>query len=272
MVSFNQVNGVPPGLPLSSARRFRYVEVWPPNHGWRHLEGLIARGAGSAPGAGEPVVLAVYPPVWSSARADGLRTVLLTEAIATVLGAGLLVWGDRRGALRHPYYPDHERLSEAEARTALRWHRFALRHRDLFDRALDTSWSDIGDENGSVTVHGGAAPSPEPLGGTVFTRVVRRDDLVAVSLIDLTGSACGRWDSPTGPPSAGAATMDVLVDSPGDWVAEVAVPGRLGGRFRPARTRPARHREGTALRLTVPLRGGWAIVRLARRTTTGAGT
>jgi dextranase len=264
VVSFNQVNGVPPGLRLSSARRLRYIEVWPPNHGWRHLEGLIARSAGASPGGGEPVVLAIYPPVWSSGRAAALRTVLLTEAIVTVLGAGLLVWGDHRGALRHPYYPDHERLSGGQARTAVRWHRFALRHRDLFDRAFDTSWSEIGDENGSVTVTGPVPPSPEPLGGTVFTRVVRRDDLVAVSLIDLTGSASGRWDEPTGPSSAGAATVDVLVDSPGGWVAEVAVPGRLGGRFRPARTRPAGHREGTAVRLTVPLRDGWAIVRLAR--------
>lgn len=119
VVSFNQVNGVPPGLRLSSARRFRYLEVWPPNHAWRHLEGLIARSADPAPGGGEPVVLAIYPPVWSSPRADALRTVLLTEAIATALGAGLLVWGDRRGVLRHPYYPDHERLSGAKARIAL---------------------------------------------------------------------------------------------------------------------------------------------------------
>jgi dextranase len=269
VVSFNQVNGVPPGLVLSSPRRFRYVEVWPPNRGWRHLEGLIARSAGAAAAparqTGEPVVLAIYPPVWSADRADALRTVLLTEAIVTVLGAALLVWGDHRGALRHPYYPDHERLSDTEARTVVRWHRFALRHRDLFDRALDTSWSEIGDENGSVTVSGPVPPSPEPLGGTVFTRVVRRDDLVAVSFIDLTGSAAGRWDEPAGPPSAGAATVDVLVDSPGDWAAEVAVPGRLGGRFGPVRTRPASHREGTAVRLTVPLRDGWAIVRLARR-------
>jgi dextranase len=273
VVSFNQVNGVPPGFGLSSPRRFRYLEVWPPNYAWRHLEGLIARSAGSAgsaPGGGEPVVLAIYPPVWSSPRADALRTVLLTEAIVTMLGAGLLVWGDRRGALRHPYYPDHERLSGAEARIALRWHRFALRHRDLFDRALDTSWSEIGDENGSVTVRGTVPPSPEPLGGTVFTRVVRREDLVAVSLVDLTGSISGRWDSPTGPPSAGAATVDVLVDSPGGWVAEVAVPGRLGGRFGAVRTRAASHREGTAVRLTVPLGDGWAIVRLARRPGAGA--
>jgi dextranase len=268
VVSFNQVNGVPSGLSLSSPRRFRYVEAWPPNQAWRHLEGLLARSAGAV-GSGEATVLAIYPPVWSlesapAGRAPALRTVLLTEAIVTVLGAGLLVWGDDHGVLRHPYYPDHERLTEDEARTALRWHRFALRHRDLFRTGADTSWQDIGDENGSVTVHGTAASSPEPLGGTLFTRVTRRDDLVAVSLIDLTGSAAGRWDEPSGQRSAGPASVDVLVDQPGGWTAEVAVLGAGGGRFQPVSTSPAGHREGRALRFTVPLGDGWAIARLRR--------
>jgi dextranase len=264
VVSFNQVNGVPSGLPLSSARRFRYIEAWPPNQAWRHLEGLLARGTGTA-GQGEATVLAIYPPVWSAgSRADALRTVLLTEAIVTVLGAGLLAWGDDHGVLRHPYYPDHERLTGAEAQTALRWHRFALRHRDLFGPAADTSWQDIGDENGSVAVHGTAAPSPEPLGGTLFTRVTRRDDLVAVSLIDLTGSAAGRWDEPSGRGSAGQATVDVLVDQPDGWTAEIATLGSSGGRFHPVGTTPTAHREGTALRFGVPLGDGWAIARLRR--------
>jgi dextranase len=268
VVSFNQVNGVPSGLSLSSPRRFRYIEAWPPNQAWRHLEGLLARGAGTA-GQGEATVLAIYPPVWpaageSAGRASALRTVLLTEAIVTVLGAGLLVWGDDHGVLRHPYYPDHERLTGTEAQSALRWHRFALRHRDLFAPATDTSWQDIGDENGSVTVHGTAAPSPEPLGGSLFTRVTRREDLVAVSLIDLTGSAAGRWNEPAGQGSAGPATVDVLVDQPGGWTAEIAVLGSSGGRFQPVSTAPVVHREGTALRFTVPLGDGWAIARLRR--------
>jgi dextranase len=272
VVSFNQVNGVPSALELSSPRRFRYVEVWPPNHSWRHLEGLLARSGGGAGGktaGGEAAVLAIYPPVWPGeaargARPSALRTVVLTEAIVTVLGAGLLAWGDQQGVLRHPYYPDYERLTAAEARTALRWHRFALRHRDLFGLAADTSWQEVGDENGSVAVVGPLEASPEPVGGSLFTRVTRRDDLIAVSLIDLTGSAAGRWDEPSGPGSAGEVTLDVLVDQPRGWTAEVAVLGSPGGRFQPVSTALAGHREGTALRFTVPLGDGWAIARLRR--------
>lgn len=262
IVSFNQVNGVPSGIGLSSPRRFRYIEVWSPNDHWRHLEGLISRSAGVG---SEPVVLAIYPKVWSADRASALRTVVLTEAIVTTLGANMLVWGDDAGALRHPYYPDHEHLTGSEAQAVLRWHRFALRHRDMFNRATDTSWYEIGDENGSVTVHSTADVVPEPVGGTVFARVNRRDDLVVVSLIDLTGSLAGRWDQPTGPPSAGMATVDVLVDQPDRWAAEVAVLGQSGGRRQPAQAALVDHREGTALRLTVSLETGWAVVRVVRR-------
>ena len=116
-----------------------------------------------------------------------------------------------------------------------------------------------------MAVAGGPPPAPEPLGGGLFTRVVRGDDLVAVSLLDLSGSRQGRWDEPTGPPSAREVTVDVLVDRPGDWTADVAVLGRSGGRFAPVATGRAGHREGTALRFTAPLGDGWAVARLRRR-------
>ncbi len=63
---------------------FRYVEVWPPNDRWRHLEGLLARSAGAAEPQGD--TLAIYPPVWDGERAGAAHRVL-TEAIATTLGA-----------------------------------------------------------------------------------------------------------------------------------------------------------------------------------------
>ena len=116
-----------------------------------------------------------------------------------------------------------------------------------------------------MAVAGGPPPAPEPLGGALFTRVARGDDLVAVSLLDLSGSQQGRWDEPTGPSSAGEVTVDVLVDRAGDWTADVAVLGRSGGRFAPAAAGRVSHREGTALRFTVPLGDGWAVARLRRR-------
>ena len=53
--------------------------------------------------------LACYPPVWGidrptgpvegEARMSSLRTVVLTEAIATLLGASALIYGDKSAAL-----------------------------------------------------------------------------------------------------------------------------------------------------------------------------
>ena len=147
----------------------------------------MARSAGRAPRQGD--TLAIYPPVWEQDRERGLRTVVLTEAIATALGIGTLIWGDDAGVLRHPYYVDHERLTTAEAETALAWHRFALRCRDLFRFGHDTSWYELDDENAAVTVAAAAAAKPEPVGGALFTRVVRDAGTIVVSLIDLSGSA-----------------------------------------------------------------------------------
>ena len=116
-LSFNQVNGVPAGLEIPSPPAFRYAEVWSPNDLWRHLEGLLARAGGRYGWSGG--ALALYPPVWGEDREGAVRTVTLTEAVTTALGAGLLVLGDLAGVLRDPYYPNHERLAPVEASTIL---------------------------------------------------------------------------------------------------------------------------------------------------------
>ncbi len=88
VLSFNQVNGVPRGFEVAGPPDYRYVEVWPPNDRWRHLEGLLERSAAprtASDGPGQPGVLAIYPPVWTGDRAAALRTVELTEAITVSL-------------------------------------------------------------------------------------------------------------------------------------------------------------------------------------------
>jgi len=282
VLSFNQVNGVPRGLELPGPPGYRYVEVWPPNDRWRHLEGLLQRSgeggasvglAGSKAGFLAPSqaagVLALYPPVWTADRAGALRTVVLTEAIATTLGVGLLVFGDDRGCLQHPYYPDYQRLAADESELALRWHRFALRCRDLFTGGTDTSWYDIGDENGAISVHCDAAASatpvmPEPDGGAVCARMVRHADWLAVSVLDLTGSQSGSWQEPTGPGHCERVTITALVDQPGRWIAEAAVLGQDGDRFGPVPAEQRPHREGISIEVVLPVQAGWSVLRLTR--------
>jgi dextranase len=256
-LSFNQVNGVPARFTVPAPPAFRYVEVWPPNDRWRHLEGLIARSGGRDL---RPGVLAIYPPVWKGGRAEATRTVALTEAVATVLGAGLLVLGDDVGVLSGPYYPVHERLQEGEAAKILEWHRFALRCRDLFRDGEDTSWCDVGDENGAVRVEGpGVVASPEPTAGTLFVRVARTGPTTAISCLDLSGSAAGSWAEPTTMGKLRGAQIKVLVTAPDRCRAAVAVLGVAGGRFQEVELTPASHREGRAVELRLPIASGWSV-------------
>jgi dextranase len=260
VLSFNQVNGVPRAFSPPTAPGFRYVEVWPPNGQWRHLEGLLARSAGSGPRQGD--TLAIYPPVWESERAAALRTVVLSQAIATVLGANALLYGDVAGVLRHPYYPNHEQLDIDEQREVLTWNRFALRCRDLFAGSLDTSWYEIHDENGAVAVAWSGTVSPEPVGGVLFARVVHHGDTTIVSLLDLTGSSDGSWASPTLPGSCRQVTITMLVNTPELCSVEAAVLGIGGGRFHPVSHVETAHREGRAIQIDVPLIAGWSVVRV----------
>jgi dextranase len=260
VVSFNQVNGVPRGFPAPTSPSFRYSEVWPPNDQWRHLEGLLGRSAGSHAPHGD--TLAIYPPVWDGDRRDAVRTAVLSEAIVTTLGANTLIWGDDHGALRHPYYVDHETLSTSECETVLEWHRFGLRCRDLFRESLDTSWYELTDENASVIVASQTTVSPEPRGGTLFCRVRRGADLVVVGALDLSGSAQGAWTDGTKEGLCVAADVSILVDEPSRWQADVAVLGTGDGRFEPVSAVATSMREGIGLQLSIPLASGWSVLRL----------
>ncbi|MGC8628126.1 MAG: glycoside hydrolase family 66 protein [Acidimicrobiales bacterium] len=282
LVSFNQVNGVPPAIGLAGPPSFRYCEVWPPNDAWRHLEGLMDRSSGTAgrPGpqapGGEAVrgTVACYPPVWGhsegdspvqgEARAASLQTVVLTEAVATSLGASALLYGDMTGVLRDPYYPKYERLSPAEATKVLAWHRFSLRCRDLFSDGEDTSWYDIGDENGAVALEWDGPVRPEPVGGAIFARVVRTDYVVAVSVLDLSGSPRGLWTEPTEPGRCRSVRARLLLDDPGRWEAAAAVLGKSEGRFTPLPFVVVPHREGLAAQLELPIEAGWSVLRMTR--------
>jgi len=281
-ISFNQVNGVPSATRLPAGPGFRYCEVWRPNDEWRHLEGLMDRSSGRAgllaPGDARDALvrgsIACYPPVWGTNGPDGpvqgpardaaLRTALCTEAVATVLGASALLYGDVRAVLCDPYYPKHERLSAGEAATVLAWHRFALRCRDLFLEGEDTSWYDIADENGAVAVDWDGPVRPEPVGGALCARVVRSPDHVAVAVLDLTGSAHGSWSEPTGPGRCRSVRVRLLLDAPERWEAAVAALGRAGDRFMPAAYTLVDHREGRAVEVEVPVAAGWSVLRMTR--------
>ncbi len=259
VLSFNQVNGVPRVFSAPAPPSFPYVEVWPPNDRWRHLEGLLER-SGSTDRHGE--TLALYPPVWDAARTSALNTCVLSEAVSRVLGANILIWGDNDSVLCHPYYVNHETLNGDEREVVLRWHRFALRCRDLFRATTDTSWYELSDENASVKVSWTGETRPEPAGNSLFARVFRGEHLVVVSLLDLTGSEDGAWSSGTQRGTCTSADVEVLLDSPDSWSVEAAILGRDEGRFAPVGCVETIMREGGGIRVTVSIDEGWSVLRL----------
>jgi dextranase len=282
LISFNQVNGVPSGAVLPLGPRFRYCEIWPPNDEWRHFEGLLDRSSGvvgrHGPSAERTQLLrgsiACYPPVWGvdsdsgpvegPARENSLRTDVLTEAIATQLGASALTYGDKGAALCDPYYPKHAVLSADERDEVVAWRQFSLRCRDLFLDGEDTSWYEIGDENGAVGIEADVPVSPEPVGGGLFARVIHADDTVTVGVVDLTGSANGKWSQPTTRGTVSSVTIRVLVDHPNAWTPYAAVLGARGEHFGAIESVIVPHRQGRALEVTLPLIEGWSVLRLSR--------
>jgi len=232
--------------------------------------------------------IACYPPVWARPngqgpdadspdgaspgeesrggggpdRKDALRTVVLTEAVATSLGAGALLYGDKTAALCDPYYPKHERLTSDEAATALAWHRFALRCRDLFIEGEDTSWYEVEDENGAVALEWDGPVRPEPVGGSLFARVVHSESRVAVGVVDLSGSRNGLWSEPTAPGTCRSVRIRVLLPAPEQWAASGAVLGQDDGRFVSLPFTVVPHRQGRAVEVDLPVRSGWSVLRL----------
>jgi len=214
----------------------------------------------------------VYPPVWGDGtsatpcRADALRTVVSCEAVLTLLGAGSLIFGDKMAVLRDAYYPKHELLEQAEAATVLAWRRFGLRCRDLFTEGEDTSWCEIGDDNGAVAVESAGTPvRPEPKGGGAFARVMHAPGRVSVGVLDLTGSRRGRWSEPTAPGRVTSVTVRILTGLPAQWSAVAAVLGADDDHFVEIAAREVPHRWGRALEVELPLVDGWSVLRLSLR-------
>ncbi len=260
VVSFNQVNGVPDCFSLPAPPSYRYVEVWPPNDRFTHLEGLMARSADAGSRNG---IYALYPPVWDKDRSGAVATVVQSLAIATMLGGAALSLGDTKGALSHPYYPNFERLGDGEAATVLAWHRFALRCRDLFSSGADTSWVEIGDENGTVELEAnGTDVRPEPQAGAVFARVARHESTIAIGCLDLTASESASWMKPSGFSTPRTVRVRVLAPAPAHAGVEAAVLGDHGDRFLAVPFQRVEHREGTAIEFELPVIAGWSVARV----------
>ncbi|MGH2836118.1 MAG: hypothetical protein ACRDKD_07885, partial [Solirubrobacteraceae bacterium] len=137
--------------------------------------------------------------------------------------------------------------------------------RDLFRFRTDTSWYELEDENAAVTVAAAVPAKPEPVGGALFTRIVRDAQTIVISMIDLSGSRDGSWSEGTAAGICDTATVAALVEQPDQWRASVAARGCDDGRFAPVDLAVGPHREGRAITCEVPIVGGWSVVRMENK-------
>ena len=122
----------------------------------------------------------------------------------------------------------------------------------------------IGSVARAVSVEWDGPVQPEPVGGVVFSRVVRSDDCVAVGVLDLTGSARGSWSEPTTAGKCRSVRVRLLLDAPERWVAAVATLGQARDRFVRSSFSLVEHRQGRAAQVEVPLASGWSVLRMTR--------
>jgi hypothetical protein len=94
--------------------------------------------------------------------------------------------------------------------------------------------------------------------------VVRHENCIAISVLDLTGSPAGSWQSPTAPGICRQVTVTVLLDEPKRWTAATAVLGQSEDRFVTVPAAPRAHREGSVIEIKMPVATGWSVLRLRR--------
>lgn len=110
-ILFNAVGNWPIEALAESAVDFLYIEVWPPNVEYRHLEEIVLNAVCLS--HGKAVVIALYLP------ANRPANNLLADAVILASGGTRIELGEDARLLSDPYFPKHEEIS-LEFKTELR--------------------------------------------------------------------------------------------------------------------------------------------------------
>ena len=110
-ILFNAVGNWPIEALAKSAVDFMYIEVWPPDVGYRRLAEIVLNAVRLS--HGKAVVIALYLPASSPANN------LLADAVIIACGGTRIELGEEARLLSDPYFPRHEEISP-ELDSALR--------------------------------------------------------------------------------------------------------------------------------------------------------
>jgi dextranase len=190
---FNNVNDFPSAQTTEAPQDVTYVEVWSPHDDYADLVRLVDAARDRRPE--RPVVLAAY--LEPFATGSGPEEVTAAKlALATVWSAGgqYLLFGERHGALTHPYYPSYATLSDEAVAGLRRYADFAVANGDLLfadaERSTRHLWLGVNED----VVVGGAPVSLEPVPGALWVRVRSIGLRLVITLVDLRAQPDPRWN------------------------------------------------------------------------------
>ena len=216
-VIFNCVGNWPVETVAKSPVDAVYIEVWPPYERYAHLVSLIRNGL--IIGQKKQVVLAAYMTPFKTARTSSdieaaENALLLTYSVIHASGGTQLVFGEKACVLCDPYYADHKELRREFLPELQRYLDHAVRMSELMDmRRVEDITAEFSGGINTEFQFGGAACSPFPQAGAVWTVVGRTHDKYILQLINLTGLAHDFWNKPQKRPEAVTGlSVEALVD------------------------------------------------------------
>lgn len=192
---FNNVNDFPTWATAHARQAAIYIEVWPPHERWTHLAGLVEKARALAPD--KAPILAAYLSSYTDDEAAANAAERLLLATAWSHGGGVLLHGEEGAALTEAYYVNHHPLGPSSLAATRRSYDFAVRYGDLlFDpSSVDVTRTVLGGVNQEIRITAPVPVATDPRPGTLWTRAMRTEYGLLLSLIDLSAQTDDRWDA-----------------------------------------------------------------------------
>ncbi|MGZ4699194.1 MAG: glycoside hydrolase family 66 protein [Oryzihumus sp.] len=256
---FNNVNDFPTRATALARQDATYIEVWSPHDTHADLVDLVRTARDVAPG--RPAILAAY--LEPFAQGSGEPEVAAAKlALSTVWAAGgqYLLFGERHGALVHPYYPNFATLEGSAVDVLRAFADFSVANGDLlFDPAAQDGTGSLAlGINEDVLVEG-CPVSGRPEAGSVWVRTSTVGDRLVVQLVDYRAQNDARWNVPRTPTGV-ADGLSLRVR-----VASASVDARFGHPLGGPGLGPVPVRDdGEYVVVDVPDFDTWAVLALTR--------
>jgi dextranase len=196
---FNNVNDFPTFATAPAQQALIYIEVWAPHDRLAHLAELVTKARLLAPD--KAVILAAYLSSYQGDEQAASAAERLQLATVFSHGGTVLLHGEEDAALTEAYYVSHKRLSGESQAAARRYFDFAVRYGDLLydPSAVDVTRTHLGGENEEVKIEAPVEVATECAPGVLWVRVIRTQQGLLLSLIDLSPQEDDLWDAPKKP-------------------------------------------------------------------------